>query len=129
MQNLDFYAAKYAGEIVEQIVIENVENPENALNQALSILAEQGPFAMLLWCESRGRAMGAILRRKLAQLLREIGLCNLTAQHESAPFLRAFNQQICSQFLKYAAARQLFERVLVYARYYAATSEDAQGDD
>ena len=92
------------------------KNIENLINQALGVLAEQGPFAMLLWAKSGKKDLHNKLLSEFPEMLKEIGLADLTA---SQNLLKDFIDNVCQDFKKLMICRQVFDRVLSYARYYA----------
>jgi len=121
MQNLDLIAAQTAPMILESITdAKQKERKETLINQALGILAEQGPFAMMLWArtQSGNGKIGNALRQHLSTMLQRTGLADCGTGNFNE-WLTAFNQQVCADFVKLMMTRQLFERVLIYARHYA----------
>jgi hypothetical protein len=117
MMNLDYLAGVYAPRILDNITdASERDNKESLVNQALGILAEQGPFAMMLWAKTkRGKGrIGDALWGQLTELMTQIGFPEIPRFQ-----LDVFNTQICSDFIRLTTVRQLFERVLIYARYYA----------
>lgn len=118
MKNLDYLAGVYAPKILDGITdAKEREHKESLINQALGILAEQGPFAMMLWAKTKSgnnRGIGDALWRQFRSLMVEIGLPAIGHLD-----LGAFNTQICGDFIRLMTVRHLFERVLIYARHYA----------
>ena len=116
MQNLDLIAAQTAPLILPNIAN---EKKEPLINKALGILAEQGPFAMMLWARSQGEGnIGSLWRGHLSAMLRQTGLF-VSETEDYREWLANFNTQVCGDFVKLMMTRQLFERVLIYARHYA----------
>jgi len=117
MDTLDFIAAQYASKIIEDSKGNN--KLENLLNTALGILAEQGPFALLLWAESsKAEHIGENLIEKTTLLLTE-DLCVMEALPTGQKLSVFFNEQVGKRFSLYMMVRQILERMLIYARYYA----------
>jgi hypothetical protein len=116
IQNLDFIAAEFAPMIIDVRDEKKKKNTENYLNQALGVLAEQGPFAVLLWAKAGSEQVHKNLIKHLPAMLKKIGLPDLEGQ---GGILKQFTEQISSDFVKLMMVRQLFDRVLIYARYYA----------
>ena len=131
MLNLDFLAAKYAPAILDIQDSKEKDKKETLVNQALGILAEQGPFALMLWAQTKCRKkssdnkkIGDTIWESLVEIMREAELVNestyneLRQKHER---LATFSENICNSFITLIMVRQLFDRVLIYARYYAKT--------
>jgi hypothetical protein len=122
MLNLDFEAGKAAPELLK-IKDEKKEIP---INQALGILAEQGPFAMMLWAKTKYSnkplepQIGNALFNTFRPLLEVMGLkASVSNGEKPSAWLERFNQNICRDFKNLIMARQIMERVLIYARHYA----------
>lgn len=122
MINLDYEAARAAPGALQF----TSNNKEIAINQALGILAEQGPFAMLLWALGRegngqvGHALFATFRR----LLHDVELIAARpAIENNNSWLERFKSEVCQDFKKLVMSRQLMERTLIYARHYAKAQE------
>lgn len=121
MQNLDLIAAQIAPEILDNITdAKQRERKETLINQALGILAEQGPFAMMLWArtQSGNGKIGNALKNQLSGMLEATGLANCGNGNFNT-WLANFNTYVCGDFVTLMMTRQLFERVLIYARHYA----------
>lgn len=121
MINLDYEAARAAPGVLQF----EAQNKEMPINQTLGILAEQGPFAMLLWALGRegngqvGHALFATLRR----LLQDVGLIAAHPTENNSKWLERFKSDVCQDFKKLVMSRQLMERTLIYARHYAKAQE------
>jgi len=131
MINLDYQAARFGLEMVTDVTdTDDCKNLENLVNQALGILCEQSPFAMMLWGEPKfkanSRKMGNALWCSAIRLLQEAKLLTsdfpLPNRPNRRPNLKRLNDDLCSDFTKLAVARELLERMLVYARYYAKST-------
>jgi hypothetical protein len=131
MQNLDFFAAQAAPEILKITDSKQENRKEPLINQALGILAEQGPFAMMLWAKTNysgktnSKKIGDTLLDTLAPLIKDVGLADF-GQEDFDTWLQKFNETICNSFVNLMMTRQLFERVLIYARHYAKA--EVKGD-
>lgn len=131
MLNVDFLAAKYAAHILDIQDSKEKDKKETLINQALGILAEQGPFAMMLWAQTRCRKkdnddkkIGDAIWESLVETMREAGLVREAIYDKlkkGENRLATFSENICSNFITLMMVRQLFDRVLTYARYYAKT--------
>lgn len=125
MLNLDYIAGKYAADLLRITDSKQKENKENLLNKALGILAEQAPFALMLWARGNrsggqgGRKIGDVIWDTFKKLLEtELGLTNAFTGQDP---LQSFNNEVCQDFIKLMLVRQLFDRTLIYARHYAKT--------
>lgn len=114
MINLDYIAAKYAPMLLEVPQNER-DKSETHLNQGLGVLAEQGPFALLLWAKARDKSLHRKVCEKLPLAMEEIDLPALNG----AELLEYFRENICQNFVNLTVTRQLFDRILTYARFYA----------
>lgn len=131
MQNLDFLAAQAAPKILQITDGQQKNRKESLINQALGILAEQGPFAMMLWAKTNysgktsAKKIGDTLLETLAPLIKTVGLTDFGREGFDT-WLQKFNETICNSFVNLMMTRQLFERVLIYARHY--TKAEVKGD-
>jgi len=125
-------------EIFEKIIIENIEkiknnkkqeekffklkqNPpkfdakelERVVTKALGILIEDGAFAYTVWLESEGGDIHKVISIASVKLLDK---ASVTSKKES---LREAILEISKNIQKTLLARQILERMLVYARYRA----------
>lgn len=114
--NLEFIAAKFAPKIIAVEDQDEKKKRETYLNQALGILAEQGPFALLLWAKSGKKEIQKNILKQMPEMIKTIGLPDLTT---SQNLLKDFSENITQNFLSLMLCRQVFDRVLIYARYYA----------
>ncbi|WP_457753985.1 hypothetical protein [Thermococcus sp.] len=83
--------------------------------KALGILIEDGPFAYSIWLESEGKEPHRIIELISLELLKRTNLVS-----ESNKKLReSILEEISTSLEKTLLARQLLERMLIYARYRA----------
>ena len=125
MVNLDYVAGQYAKRLLSITDGQQKNNKENLLNKALGILAEQGPFALMLWAQGNrsgnqgSRKIGDVILDAFRTLVeRELGLKGALSGQDP---LQSFNDRVCQDFGTLMMVRQLFDRTLIYARHYAKT--------
>jgi hypothetical protein len=122
-QNLDIYAAKF-GQAIADIVIKNgapedkrskiVRQAENHVTKSLGILQENGLYALFLYQEVEPD----FIKKEVA------GQCRSLLEKEPVALLKpgedlfAGLRKLCSEFGRLFFAKDLIERVLVYARYH-----------
>ncbi len=131
MINLDFEAARHGLNLVSAVTNPDDEkNVENLINQALGILCEQSPFAMMLWGGTKynnnpppeNTSIGNALWKEGVGLLKSADILNTEFPEQSLDLTR-LNADLCADFQKLNLARELLERMLVYARYYAKSAK------
>lgn len=116
--NLDKISAEIGFDLAETFKNkDDAEKLETMVTKALGILIEDGLFAYTIWLESRGnreRKYAAEILNKSLDLLKDerIKLVNDGK-------LRDAILKISESIQKTLLARQLLERMLVYARYRA----------
>jgi hypothetical protein len=119
MENLDLACAALGRRLAEQQGVE-----EKLLNDALSVLEEQGVYAFFLFLEARGRRPGKSVSGVCADLLRNTPT--------GSPLLDTGDvwnalQQLGEDLDKLLFARDLLRQALVYARYHAKARDAARG--
>ncbi len=114
--NLDLTSAKIGFSIVEQFKQkDDFDKLENVSTKALGVLIEEGLLAYFVWLESRGereKKYAEVIRDKSLELLKNAKLTEKNNSIDAA-------LDISSNIQKTLLARQLLERMLVYARYRA----------
>ncbi len=114
--NLDLTSAKIGFSIVEQFKQkDDFDKLENISTKALSVLIEEGLLAYFVWLESKGereKKYAEVIRDKSLELLKNTKLTEKSDSINAALV-------ISSNIQKTLLARQLLERMLVYARYRA----------
>ena len=88
---------------------------ERVINKALGILIEDGLFAYAIWLESEGKDAHKLLELSSLKLLKDVGVIS----SEQNNLRDATLNKISTSIEKTMLARQLLERMLVYARYRA----------
>ena len=126
---------KFVEEIFNEIIIKKIENSKNTeklfknlknnppkfdakemeriINKSLGILIEDGLFAYDIWLESENKDSHKVI---IVSSLKILNDTNLTSNQDS---LRDVILEIAKSIHKTLLARQLLERMLVYARYRA----------
>ena len=114
--NLDLTSAKIGFTIVEQFKQkDDFDKLENVSTKALGVLIEEGLLAYFVWLESRGereKKYAEVIRDKSLELLKDAKLTEKNNSMDAA-------LDISSNIQKTLLARQLLEKMLVYARYRA----------
>jgi len=128
MTNIDKICAEFAHKIANEISQSFNNDPkkaENLINKALGVIQEQGLYAFVLFCMSRGEAekdgaeklkilTGELLKDELklignGDILNEI--INLSANLDSLML-----------------SIQVLEKTLIYARYHAKALKESSGE-
>jgi len=117
--NLDRISAEIGFELAEQFQRkDDFEKLETIVNKALGVLIEDGLFAYVVWLKSRSekeRDYAKRLEDKSLKLLKSQSI-SLTDKDD---LLTAIRDDITTSIQKTLLARQLLERMLIYARYRA----------
>ena len=132
MQNLDYLAATYGQQIceAERGVVVDVAKIEDSATTALSILHEQGLYAMFLWLyEDRderhriGSKLSAMLCDPSLGLLapdaQDHGGRRFFSPQHAAPALNAVRDGLTRDLTRALFLKDLIARALVYARHRA----------
>ena len=116
--NLDKISAEIGFDLAETFKNKNdAEKLETIVTKALGILIEDGLFAYTIWLESRGnreRKYAAEILNKSLDLLKDERI-KLVNDGKLRDAILGISENIQKTLL----ARQLLERMLVYARYRA----------
>ncbi len=122
MENLDRLCADYGSkfaECVTQAFRGDAGKAENLLTKALGVLQEQGIYAFVLFCRSRGSTekSGA---DKIEAITKELlkDKINLVSDGDLLNEIRRENG-LASKLEDLILAIQLLEKSLIYARYHA----------
>ena len=114
--NLDRISAEIGFELAENNV-DGVKEVERCITKALGILIEEGLFAYAIWLESEDRR--DIIDSSYELLKERIKLIKNNYGNGKEKLRNAILKEISSSIHKTLLARQLLERMLVYARYRA----------
>lgn len=116
--NLDKVSAEIGFDLAESFKDkDDAKKLETTVTKALGVLIEDGLFAYTVWLESQGKSeekYATEISKKSLDLLRDSRV-NLTKKN----MLRDAVLEISENIQKTLLARQLLERMLVYARYRA----------
>jgi len=119
MENLDLKCAELGKQLAEQQGVE-----ETLLTDALSVLEEQGVYALFLYLEARGRQPGKAIIGACVKVLRKTPT--------GSPLLATGDvwqalQQLGEDLDKLLFARDLLRQALVYGRYHVKARSAARG--
>jgi len=120
--NLDIHAARCAQEIITKTNKNTSKEVENLITKTLGVLQDNGVYACLLYlysCSNRGDDdIGGIIRINIINILVHL---NKTPPNgaESKDMLRYFEDEICNDLDVLLMTKQIWEQILVYARYGA----------
>ncbi|MBC7333617.1 MAG: hypothetical protein H5T85_04025 [Actinobacteria bacterium] len=128
MENLDRLCAEYGHKFADEVskalgkkenetLKPNPQKAENLVTKALGVLQEQGLYAFVLFCESRGSAEkdGA---EKIKDITKELLKEKLSLINDD-DLLKAIRSEIASKLDDLMLAIQVLEKSLIYARYHA----------
>lgn len=136
MKNLDKLCAEYGHEFADEVsnalgekknetLKPNPQKAENLLTKALGVLQEQGLYAFVLFCDSRGSAEknGA---KKIKEITKELlkDKLNLINDEDLLTAIRKENG-LASRLDDLMLAIQVLEKSLIYARYHAKALSDS----
>ena len=114
--NLDRISAEIGFKLAENN-IDGAKEVERYITKALGILIEEGLFAYAIWLESEDRR--DIMDSSYELLKERIKLIKNNYGSGKEKLRNAILKEISSSIHKTLLARQLLERMLVYARYRA----------
>lgn len=128
MENLDQLFAEYGYNFAEQVSQALNNKPKAAeilLTKALGVLQEQGLYAFVLFCESRGSAekSGAEKIKKLTKEL--LNKLQLISHGDLLEEIRRDNNGLASKLDNLMLAIQVLEKSLIYARFHAKAMKEA----
>jgi len=129
MENLDRLCAEYGYKFADEIkkaLNSDAKKAESLITKALGVLQEQGLYAFVLFCKSRGSTAekeGAIKMKKITtELLKELSLIN---NDDLLDEIRK-NNGLASRLDDLLLAIQVLEKSLIYARYHAKAFANSQ---
>lgn len=123
-KNLDFYAAKISQDIVSQNKGNyEPEEIENLVTKTLGVLQENGVYACVLYLNMKNTDLHKSVQRNLFDMTKKIGLepPNASDPDKSLNFV---SDHICNDLDTLLLTKQLWERILLYARYGAKAAKD-----
>ncbi len=131
--NLDYLAAKYAQEIVAELVDKRVQqesvdikkaksSADNTVTKALGVLQEHGVYACFLYLFAKEKENSKAVVPRMLEILREIGIPDPPSKAgkgsvDSRGTLAHISEHVTSDLELLLLARDALERLLVYARY------------
>jgi len=119
MENLDLKCAEVGKQLAE---LQGVE--ETLITDALSVLEEQGVYALFLFLEARGRQPGRAISSACAELLRHTPTGSpLLATGDTWQALQRLGEDLD----KLLFTRDLLRQALIYGRYHAKARQPAGG--
>ncbi|RLE10142.1 hypothetical protein DRJ04_09410 [Candidatus Aerophobetes bacterium] len=136
MENLDRLCAEYGYKFADEVskalgkkenetLKPNPQKAETLLTKALGVLQEQGIYAFVLFCESRGTAekSGA---EKIKEISKEL-LKNKLKLINDGDLLEEIRKEngLASRLDGLMLAIQVLEKSLIYARYHAKAFSDS----
>jgi len=121
--NLDKICAEYGFKILENDESDKADTFEKEITKALGILMEDGLFAYAIWLESKRKKDDDVYSKiidKSKKLLENVNLINSNnTENVDNMELRDITLKISGKLQKTILAKQLLERMLIYARYRA----------
>ncbi len=114
--NLDKIAAEVGFELADNKK-DSAKEFERTVTKALGILIEDGLFAYAIWLESEGET--EIINKSFKLLEDKTKLIKNDYTNNKEKLREAILEEISTSIEKTLLARQLLERMLVYARYRA----------
>ena len=128
MESIDLKCAGYGSRIAAD---EKVE--QSLVNSALAVLLEQGVYAVFLFlCSRTGKEKKAAksIHAKLFELIKEYfsGLQEDTGTPDKTELMEAIRKKFQKDYEDIFFAKDLIEKVLVYARYHIKSREKNQDE-
>ncbi len=129
MENLDKICAEYGYKFANEVVnafSNDAKKAENLLTKALGVLQEQGIYAFILFCKSRGSSEKPSAE-KIETTTKEIlkDKLQLIANGDILQEIRKENG-LASKLEDLILAIQVLEKSLIYARYHAKAMSNSQ---
>lgn len=115
ISNLDIRCAELGHQIAN---IKGIE--EKILNDALSVLEEQGPYAMLLYLRARHKDAANGIERQTLQFLREVFGDKISGEHSVLDAVKKLAEDLDDLLF----ARDLLRSALSYAQYPVKARKD-----
>lgn len=118
MQNLDIRCAELGRELAS---IHNMD--EKTLNAALTVLEEQGPYAMLLYVQARHSSIAEDFKRQCANFLETVFGSVGSNTNEALDLIQSLAEDLDDLLF----ARDLLRNALAYARYHLKARSPSSG--
>lgn len=129
-ENLDFQAAKLSQQIIEETIKENLidsSSVENLVTKTLGVLQENGVYACILYLQSRNNDKDTKISNSVMRNLFEMAkLIDIkpSVDSSSTDKLSFVSDYICKDLDTLFLTKQLWEQILLYARYGAKAAKD-----
>ncbi|AKJ38797.1 hypothetical protein [Methanosarcina barkeri] len=130
--NLDFQAAKLSQQIIEETIKENLidsSSVENLVTKTLGVLQENGVYACILYLQSRSsdndkKISNSVMNNlfKMTELIK----IKPPVDSSSTDKLSFVSDYICKDLDTLFLTKQLWEQILLYARYGAKAVKDGR---
>lgn len=121
--NLDFLAAKYSQQLVNNVSNEVRDKLDNTVTKMLGILQANGVYGFFLFARSRTKDEKKICEAadcEALSLLKEVFQIDTVDEIQS---LKDISTKFCCDLYDNSLAQMILERYLIYARYHAKAKE------
>jgi len=121
--NLDFEAAKLSQEIISKTI--EPSEVENLVTKTLGVLQENGVYACMLYLLSRDNEMSRCVVNSLLKMVELIEIkLPVTSSTKNEDILISISNSICNDLDTLFLTKQLWEQILLYARYGAKAAKE-----
>lgn len=128
--NLDYQAAKLSQQIIDETIKENLidsSSVENLVTKTLGVLQENGVYACVLYLQSRSDRDKKISNSVMKNLFEMTELIEIkSSAAPSTDKLDFVSKNICRDLDTLFFTKQLWEQILLYARYGAKAAKDGR---
>ncbi|MBU1222194.1 hypothetical protein KKF34_10115 [Myxococcota bacterium] len=115
-ENLDLSCAAWGKDIADDSPSKELEN---SINKAISVLEEQGIYAMFLFLKTKGGRDGEKIKKSIFEFLKQTPKQSPLLSRNGDDDVFKSLQQICNDLDKLLLARDLVRQTLVYALYHS----------
>ncbi len=122
--NLDFEAAKLSQEIISNTTNFKSSDIENLVTKTLGVLQENGVYACMLYLLSRDNEMARCVLNSLLKMVESIGVKPPVISSANDKLLEFVSINICNDLDTLFLTKQLWEQILLYARYGAKAAKE-----
>lgn len=128
--NLDYQAAKLSQQIIDETIKQNLidsSSVENLVTKTLGVLQENGVYACVLYLQSRSDKDKKISNSVMKNLFEMTELIEIKSSvAPSTDKLDFVSKNICRDLDTLFFTKQLWEQILLYARYGAKAAKDGR---